>query len=460
MVMSEKLFILFIMLLKSWALCAYDFKAVTIDGCELAYNILTDSTVEVTYTSWIEDNYADITCDVIHIPDSVCTDSKCYRVIGIRSYSFADTKTIKQLYIPSAIDTIGAPLNYHGSIENFIVHSDNSKYMSDDGIIYTKDKQKLVQYPPSKLDSIYSLPEGLKSIGSLSFHSINYLHVLEAPLSLEKLDILAMMTIDTLTHTLRELVFQDSLRIMDGYSLMGLQIRLLVLGSGLEEVDFQYFPYKNPVDVVCRATTPPICHNGSSQYLPLSTLHVPRKSIGLYQKANGWSRFGTILPIEPPIITGINTTDISWVQNFSATGYVWTLYLDEAQTQQFMQLTFDSNGRLTGIDIRRTPALSHTADEADTDNKDLNNRRYAEYYSFTISGLAANTTYYYTCQSLAGDEVIDEDSGSFRTLQTTMINTTDEDNATLSVRKHIHNGNIQILLPDGRRFDATGREIK
>lgn len=459
MVMSEKLFILFIMLLKSWALCAYDFKAVTIDGCELAYNILTDSTVEVTYTSWIEDNYADITCDVIHIPDSVCTDSKCYRVIGIRSYSFADTKTIKQLYIPSAIDTIGVPLNYHGCIENFIVHPDNKKYVSDDGIIYSKDKQKLVQYPPSKKDSIYSLPEGLKSIGSLSFHSINHLHVLEAPLSLEKLDILAMMTIDTLTHTLRELVFQDSLRIMDGYSLMGLQIRLLVLGSGLEEVDFQYFPYKNPVDVVCRATTPPICHNGSSQYLPLSTLHVPRKSIGLYQKANGWSRFGTILPIEPPIVTGINTTDISWVQNFSATSYTWTLFLDENHTEKFLQLNFNDKGYLISIDFSKASPYKSKSDNTTLADEE-NNRCYADYYSFTINGLSPDTEYYYTMQSFSGNVVIDEDSGSFRTQQTTEVNTTDIDKTDLSIRKQIQNNSLQILLPDGRRFDVLGRDIK
>ena len=454
-----KKIVILLFCLKSWALFAYDFMVANEDGCELAYNILTDSTVEVTYTSWIEDNYTDITCEFIHIPNSVCKNNKCYRVVGIRSYTFSGIKTIKQLYIPSSIDTIGVPLNYHGNIENFIVHPDNKKYVSDDGIIYTKDKRKLVQYPPSKKDSIYSLPEGLKSIGSLSFHSINYLNVLETPLSLEKLDILAMMTIDTLTHTLRELVFQDSLRIMDGYSLMGLQINFLVLGSGLEEVDFQYFPYKNHVDVVCRATTPPICHNGSRQYLPLSALYVPRKSIGLYQKADGWSRFGTILPIEPPIITGIDTAEISWVQNFSATSYTWTLFLDENHTEKFLQLTFNDMGYLISIDFSKASPYKSKSDNTTLADEE-NNRRYADYYSFTINGLSPDTEYYYRVQSFSGNDVIDEDSGSFRTQQTTMINTTDRDNTDMSVCKQMHNGKIQIILPDGRPFDATGKEIK
>jgi sugar/nucleoside kinase (ribokinase family) len=63
---------------------------------------------------------------------------------------------------------------------------------------------------------------------------------------------------------------------------------------------------------------------------------------------------------------------VSWVQNFSATGYVWTLYTDEAKTQRFMSLAFDANGHLTHIDLNsghmpaRMPALYHEDGEEES----------------------------------------------------------------------------------------------
>ncbi|MBQ7697371.1 MAG: hypothetical protein IJT35_02175 [Paludibacteraceae bacterium] len=111
-------------------------------------------------------------------------------------------------------------------------------------------------------------------------------------------------------------------------------------------------------------------------------------------------------------MTGVDNAEVSWVQNFSATGYVWTLYLDEAQTQPYLQLTFDKGGHLTNIDLNRPNAPQLPAEEGDKQE----DKRYAEYYSFTITGLDANTKYYYTRQSLAGERVIDEETGSFETL--------------------------------------------
>ena len=80
-------------------------------------------------------------------------------------------------------------------------------------------------------------------------------------------------------------------------------------------------------------------------------IHVPAESLDAYRQAVGWNQFPNILPIEPPIVTGLDNVHVSWVQNFSATGYVWTLYLDEAHTQRYMTLTFDANGHLISIDI-------------------------------------------------------------------------------------------------------------
>ncbi|MDY6406205.1 MAG: hypothetical protein SPK97_03615, partial [Bacteroidales bacterium] len=174
------------------------------------------------------------------------------------------------------------------------------------------------------------------------------------------------------------------------------------------------------IDITCHTLFPPAvqlpAHTAEVNIISNHYIHlyVPRKSLHLYQQAAGWKDCASILPIEPPIVTGVDTASVSWVQNFSATGYVWTLYTDEARTQRFMSLTFDANGHLTHIDLNsghmpaRMPALYHEDGEEE--------KRFAEYYSFTISGLSPETKYYYTRQSLKGTEVIDEETGSFETL--------------------------------------------
>ena len=479
-----KKIVILLFCLKSWALFAYDFKALNEDGAILYYNILQGGdSVEFTYDisnyPLLNNDtlYKEINLDTLKIPDYVIYDNKEYRVTALGRRCFVNLNpTIKVLVIPSTISSIHIGKNRTSlrttdannasfiwtNLQKIIVDSNNPFYKSIDGVLYTSDMKTLVAYPPLSAEDSVALPDGVEYLAPYSMSNARNIKFLELPLSLKIMGGFCMEGIDNMSS----LIVKDNVDTIAFAAIECLSLTRLTIGTGVKVVDNYFVDTDSVLSLYCRAVKPPFVRTGAGNFLNVvrtngGVLYVPRKSINAYRNAEGWKLFGDVQPIEPPIVTGIDTAEISWVHNFSATGYVWTLYLDEGQTQQFMQLTFDSNGRLTGIDLsQHTPALSHTADEADTENEGLNNRRYAEYYSFTISGLAANTTYYYTCQSLAGEDVIDEDSGSFRTLQTTMINTTDEDNATLSVRKHIHNGNIQILLPDGRRFDALGREIK
>ena len=154
-------------------------------------------------------------------------------------------------------------------------------------------------------------------------------------------------------------------------------------------------------------------------------------------------------------MTGVDTASVSWVQNFSATGYVWTLYTDEAKTQRFMSLTFDANGHLTHIDINsshmpeRMPALYNEDGEEE--------KRFAEYYSFTISGLSPETRYYYTRQSMNGTTVIDEETGSFKTLSNDPTGIKNNGFSS-EPQKIIKDG--RVLIRNGKTYTATGAEIK
>lgn len=210
--------------------------------------------------------------------------------------------------------------------------------------------------------------------------------------------------------------------------------------------------------VTCRAVTPPATGFNNFDNTERMALHVPRNSIKLYHQARGWKNFYTIEPIEPPVIAGIDTAEISWVSNAEATSYTLTIYTDEARTQRFMSLTFDANGHLTHIDLNsghmpaRMPALYHEDGEEE--------KRFAEYYSFTISGLSPETKYYYTRQSMKGTEVIDEETGSFETLSEAPEGT-DEigSEGGRTTRKIMEDG--QVLIKRGKTtYTLQGTKMK
>ena len=120
-----------------------------------------------------------------------------------------------------------------------------------------------------------------------------------------------------------------------------------------------------------------------------------------------------------------------------------------------MTLTFDANGHLTGIDLAgnqapaRVPALNEEDEEEAT--------QFAEYYSFTITGLSANTTYYFVRQSLNGTDVIDEENGTFETLSSTEA--IENINNASAPTKVIRNGNV-LIKQGNKTYTLQGQEVK
>ncbi len=387
---------------------AENYKIPNIEGDILVYSINNNK-------AYIEpsDEYSFfIKSDSLIIPDSIQVALQNYPVVGARAATFSTmpshttTLSLPATWTEWSNSIISPYINNH--FENYYVDPVNPLFRAKDGILYTKTCNTLVSYPTGRKDSIVFLREGIDTLYKSCLFAANIVY-LELPLSLKHIEMNAMLDM----NSLRQIILKDSIRSLDNMCIGGENLSNVIIGKELVEIDANSIQYYNqPINLYLYALNPPQIINGSpnaNNYI----VHVPSKSISAYQQAEGWKEFGTILPIEPPIVTGVDTASVSWVQNFSATGYVWTLYTDEAKTQRFMSLTFDANGHLTHIDINsghmpeRMPALYQEDGEEE--------KQFAEYYSFTISGLSPDTKYYYTRQSLKGTEVIDEETGSFET---------------------------------------------
>ena len=465
---------------------AYDFKVANEDGCEIAYNINADGTsVSVTYTDAhgthrSSMNYADFLCDTMRIPESVVYDNQQYIVTGLDSMCFRFiNRDIKVLVLPATIDSIvfydyeessgdhyaDASAFYGNRFQSIIMADNNPKYMTEAGILYNKDQTVLLAYPAGNTKDSVTIKEGVTMLGHGSLAYACNIKYLELPLTLKELGEESLSNVDTLSH----LIIKDSVERIDDWALDCRQLTHLTIGSGVKSVgmDFIVSPVKKGreklnLNIYSRAVTPPAIYNWNTKNPFLldvphdrTFLHVPSESLDAYRQATGWSQLPNILPIEPPVVSGLDNVQVSWVQNFSATGYVWTLYLDEEHTQRYMTLTFDANGHLIGIDLAgnhapaRMPALYEEDEEEPT--------HFAEYYSFTITGLSAGTNYYFVRQSLNGEDIIDEEVGSFATQSgTTAI---DNISGSSSPAKVINKGNVLIKQGD-KTYTLQGQEVK
>ncbi|MBQ9339086.1 MAG: hypothetical protein IJS13_01990, partial [Paludibacteraceae bacterium] len=143
----------------------------------------------------------------------------------------------------------------------------------------------------------------------------------------------------------------------------------------------------------------------------------------------------------------------------------------EEHTELVMSLIFDERGYLTELILgtgmpsqaaEHNRALAPQRSTESNDEEDGNERRFAEYYSFTIRSLSPNRQYYYVRQSLAGEEVIDEEHGSFETLTDTE---TGLDGSIVPYDERIHSdkqlreGQMLIIAPDGKTYTPDGKGL-
>ena len=96
--------------------------------------------------------------------------------IGEGNFSFfSATKNesgsnLKYIYLGKNLKTIGNIfLNYTMKLEEISVSPDNEYFTSADGVLFTKDMQTLMKYPPNNERTIYAVPDGVKIIERDSF---------------------------------------------------------------------------------------------------------------------------------------------------------------------------------------------------------------------------------------------------------------------------------------------------
>ncbi len=101
-------------------------------------------------------------------------------VTGIGRSAFYGCSGLTSLTIPASLTSIDVNAFSGSSLTSFSVASGNPNYISEDGVLFSKDKTKLIKYPTAK-QGAYTIPASVTSIGSYAFYDCSGLTSLNIP---------------------------------------------------------------------------------------------------------------------------------------------------------------------------------------------------------------------------------------------------------------------------------------
>ena len=109
-------------------------------------------------------------------------------VMFIDDYAFVNAKNIKKITLPKKINHINEKsLIGCGSLETILVDKDNKNYESEEGVLYSKGQNKLINYPISKKQERFKVKETVEEISSYAFSNNKYLKEIKLSKNLKKI---------------------------------------------------------------------------------------------------------------------------------------------------------------------------------------------------------------------------------------------------------------------------------
>ena len=113
-------------------------------------------------------------------------------VSTIVNNSFTSMNQLTTITIPSTVTLIGNNCFYGcSSLENILVDSNNTKYESENGILFRKDMKTIVKYPNGKQETNYTIPESVTIINDYAFEGNEILQTIEINQNIQTIGISA-----------------------------------------------------------------------------------------------------------------------------------------------------------------------------------------------------------------------------------------------------------------------------
>lgn len=209
------------------------------------------------------------------------------------SSAFTNCRSLATVAIPGTVTSIlSNTFSYTGSLTDFVVNEENTAYCSQDGVLFTKDKTKLVRYPQNNARVSYDVPDGVVTIGSLAFSSNSKLTAITLPNSVKTVESSGFFA----TSKIASLTLSENLESIDSYAFYNLKITSLTLPGSLTYIGTQaFYDCKALEEVIVKWTTPGDVTYGADIFAGVTVsevkLVVPEGTEELYAAIDTWTDF-------------------------------------------------------------------------------------------------------------------------------------------------------------------------
>ncbi len=170
-------------------------------GTKLYYKVISHSPCEIALVSQNEsENFVDFFCrneegqakEDLFIPETIEHNNQSYTITAIEDNTFRDWQHLRSIHIPKTIthidDYVLDVFADCTALEAINVDTENKTYSSSLGVLYSKDKSKLIRYPIAKKTSHFDVPDTVSSIESYAFKDCLNLSSIVIPNSVSSID--------------------------------------------------------------------------------------------------------------------------------------------------------------------------------------------------------------------------------------------------------------------------------
>ena len=153
--------------------------------------------------------------------------------------AFASCSILKEIFIPETVEAIEAnPFSDCAALKTVNVHEDNPFFLSDDGVLYSCDRQSLICYPAGKGEAAFSIPKGTINVLEDAFYSAASLVEVSIPNTVAYIGNAAFSYCSGLT----DVVIPESVREMGYLAFYYCEaLERVIIEEGLEELGGSLF---------------------------------------------------------------------------------------------------------------------------------------------------------------------------------------------------------------------------